>query len=674
MPSEELTLILRLKDEATSALSNIRNQVSIAAAAIGAVGLKAGADWDAATKTIVEGTGATGEALAGLQADYQAVARYGPKAAAAVADLNTHLGLQGEEMQRVAEAALKMKVDTNLAGDVMSQLALDADGAVGFLDNLQAAAQATGVSADQLLNTIGKNSARWQAGGGDVAGLTALVVEQAHEFGPAGLRGAMSEIMREVDKDIIPGFQSLSEQLGDTTGAVERTYEAGKTWRDTLREMKDGALAAIGPFGDVAGGAGLMLAGVLQLVPAIKAATVGMNLFKLALIGTGIGAIIVAIGALIAVYITFKEDIDAFLLGAWKRMVTAFQGLTGIARAVYEGIKTWLVDRFLGAVQKIKGGVDSVVGFFRGMKDTIVGNSIVPDMVNGVLGEFSRMGTGIMDEGPRFALAGTSLVESLGGSITVGVESLSQTIGSIMQPLTSSLQGWVENTLGFEMPQWFASLFQASINAGVAHAARGLPSWILPLLGGGSPGETSDAPEEVRDPGKPKQHLASGGYAHAGRPYMVGERGPELFVPSQSGTVLPNNLAAMIGAEVAKALRAHPPTVIVPPDEVTDAVLYRMPEREAIREFPREHRLMYHVRLRGADISARVVRGSVSITGALGERRNASLRVREPPGVTLAPADRDEITIDYPDRPYRAAALALAPVAYWTLDERLADA
>ena len=117
-------------------------------------------------------------------------------------------------MRSVAEAALKMKVDTNLAGDVMSQLGLDAAGAVGFLDNLQASAQATGVSADALLNTIGKNSARWQAGGGDVAGLTALVVEQAHEFGPAGLRGAMSEVMREVDKGVIPAFQSLDAQLG----------------------------------------------------------------------------------------------------------------------------------------------------------------------------------------------------------------------------------------------------------------------------------------------------------------------------------------------------------------------------------------------------------------------------------------------------------------------------
>ena len=82
---------------------------------------------------------------------------------------------------------------------------------------------------------------------------------------------------------------------------------------------------------------------------------------------------------------------------------------------------------------------------------------------------------------------------------------------------------------------------------------------------------------------------------------------------------------------------------------------------------------MYHVRLRGADISERVVRGSVSITGALGERRSASLRVRVPEGVTLAPADLDELTIDYPGLPYRAAADALAPVAYWALDEARGD-
>ena len=35
--------------------------------------------------------------------------------------------------------------------------------------------------------------------------------------------------------------------------------------------------------------------------------------------------------------------------------------------------------------------------------------------------------------------------------------------------------------------------------------------------------------------------LASGGLAEANRPYIVGERGPELFVPGRSGTVVPND-------------------------------------------------------------------------------------------------------------------------------------
>jgi len=41
---------------------------------------------------------------------------------------------------------------------------------------------------------------------------------------------------------------------------------------------------------------------------------------------------------------------------------------------------------------------------------------------------------------------------------------------------------------------------------------------------------------------------ASGGSVSAGRPYMVGERGPELFVPGASGNIVPNH--AMGGANV----------------------------------------------------------------------------------------------------------------------------
>ena len=37
------------------------------------------------------------------------------------------------------------------------------------------------------------------------------------------------------------------------------------------------------------------------------------------------------------------------------------------------------------------------------------------------------------------------------------------------------------------------------------------------------------------------QARASGGPVYAGQQYMVGERGPELFVPNTNGTIVPNN-------------------------------------------------------------------------------------------------------------------------------------
>ncbi len=35
--------------------------------------------------------------------------------------------------------------------------------------------------------------------------------------------------------------------------------------------------------------------------------------------------------------------------------------------------------------------------------------------------------------------------------------------------------------------------------------------------------------------------LAIGGPVQAGSPYVVGERGPEMFVPNQSGSIIPND-------------------------------------------------------------------------------------------------------------------------------------
>ena len=292
------------------------------------------------------GTGATGDALKGLQADYQAVAKYGDGAATVIADLNTHLGLEGDALRDVAEAALKAKVDTNLFGDVASQLGLDAEGAAGFLDQLTVAAQGSGVDIDVLTRTIGRSGARWMAAGGDMEGLTATVIQAADEFGPSGLRGAMSEILQEVDKGLIPSFESLDSQLGDTTGAVERTYEAGKTWRDSIREMKDQALAYLGPGGDMVGAIGSAASGLALAGPQILNWIKGMKLARLAQIAwnivmnlnplVAIGTAIVLVGA--AIY-KWRGEIMDFLTGAWDKFTSGLTTGYNIIASIVPGME-----------------------------------------------------------------------------------------------------------------------------------------------------------------------------------------------------------------------------------------------------------------------------------------------------------------------------------------------
>jgi hypothetical protein len=56
--------------------------------------------------------------------------------------------------------------------------------------------------------------------------------------------------------------------------------------------------------------------------------------------------------------------------------------------------------------------------------------------------------------------------------------------------------------------------------------------------------------------------LAHGGPAQAGRPYVVGEKGPELFVPKTSGQVVPNNQLSNATAPVVNITFPRPSSAV----------------------------------------------------------------------------------------------------------------
>lgn len=89
-------------------------------------------------------------------------------------------------------------------------------------------------------------------------------------------------------------------------------------------------------------------------------------------------------------------------------------------------------------------------------------------------------------------------------------------LGAI-NPLKNLLFGQNNGTLG----DLFGKLF----------GAGGLGKSLFPVVGG-------------VDPLAPLPARAAGGPVESGTAYMVGERGPEVFVPKGSGTIIPNNASA----------------------------------------------------------------------------------------------------------------------------------
>jgi len=60
-----------------------------------------------------------------------------------------------------------------------------------------------------------------------------------------------------------------------------------------------------------------------------------------------------------------------------------------------ETVQKWFVERFNAAVEAVGAAIEKVKGFFRGLYDSVVGHSYVPDLVNDVIDEFDRMGKGM---------------------------------------------------------------------------------------------------------------------------------------------------------------------------------------------------------------------------------------------------------------------------------------
>lgn len=105
-------------------------------------------------------------------------------------------------------------------------------------------------------------------------------------------------------------------------------------------------------------------------------------------------------------------------------------------------------------------------------------------------------------------------VQAMVDGVVKGVEWAAKKLGSVAEMIVAPYR-WAFRSI--------ASLW----NNTVGRLSFSIPGWVPGI--GGSGFDVPDIPM-----------LAKGGTAHGGRPHIVGERGPELFVPNMTGTVIPN--------------------------------------------------------------------------------------------------------------------------------------
>ncbi len=359
-------------------------------------------------------------------------------------------------------------------------------------------AMASGIGAIiPLLGTAGLGAA---AGGGAVA-LGALVAAAApFVAAAAGLVAAGVAIYNHWD-NIAPVLDSVGAALEKALGpSIQSIISSLST---ILNELWNGPL-----------GTGIAAAG--QAI-----ATFGAEAGRV--LGPVLLEVLRALGAAVAQVFRVVADsvstVSNLLTGnwsaAWNSYVSMIRNLIGPLPAfvidqmakMVTGVGEWIGNKLAAIWDDAAKKIQWVQDKFFGLADAVVFNSYIPDMVDQIGIHMARLQGEMVDPA----------AEAL-GQVDSAFQTTAQTVAGAFQSIAGSVQGFVRSIKSGDIVGIVDGLLGVVGQvAGAIGAVRGTPAPSIPA------------------PGR-----AAGGPVTAGRPYLVGERGPELMVPNTSGSVIPN--------------------------------------------------------------------------------------------------------------------------------------
>lgn len=216
-------------------------------------------------------------------------------------------------------------------------------------------------------------------------------------------QAAFQELQVVVGTKLLPVITPLIEKIG---AAFEWFSQLPEPVQDTALVI-GGLMAAVGPLlvgiGMIAQGLPAVISGFSMLAGGFKVivpiiVTVGKALAGLALANPWLVALAAAAAG---VYLAWKN---------WDK-------IWPIIKRLYTEVKTWLQDKLGKVWDWVKGKIDAVKGWFYGLYDAVVGHSYIPDMVDGIAAEMSRLDAVMVNPAKAAAERTKQIFEKLGADV-----------------------------------------------------------------------------------------------------------------------------------------------------------------------------------------------------------------------------------------------------------------
>jgi hypothetical protein len=392
--------------------------------------------------------------------------------------------------------------------------------------------------------------------------------------------------------------------LADAVASVANAFNGLSPEVQKTILITAGVAAALGP---VLIGFGGLIKVVAGIAPAVTALSKGWGLLSKGFALARIAAL-QTLPALLPYLIPLAAIAAAVGVAylAWKN----WDKIKAIVSAVYTAVKSYLVDKFNAVVASVKQKIDAVIGFFHNLWDKVVGHSYVPDTVDAIGEHFGRLGAVMVEPANKATKATAASFAKLKGDVSGLMDELFPEDGEIRSFLAKlkTIDDALKNNI--ITADRASAARERLFTGGPPQDAPVSVTQDGPLLGANSLPDLStisdilekmpqlvdqtrqwgDALREIgsqlfekigddlsaivtgsmklKDLWKdllafgirtltsssgPLSSLiggarASGGPVAAGVPYLVGERGPEIFMPRSSGRIIPNdNSQRMLG-------------------------------------------------------------------------------------------------------------------------------